>query len=420
MEKYEPYLLRLNKLLLEFRQQAARRDDVREALNGEAARQLRRLVPVETRKSSGAFFTAGALVEKIEGYLADSISQDSVIYDPACGAGDLLLAAARAICSQNGDTRTIEKRLIGRDVHSIFIRVARNRMALQLMQLEVRDLHFQARMFRKVRQGDGLGSRSAFRQATHIVLNPPYGKVEAPQEARWGSGRVSEAAVFMSRIAKLARPGSIVMAILPDVLRSGSNYEVWRDEVSQLLQPLQIDISGQFDHATNVHTCLVQFRRTRRRRSGDSTWHDANRAQETVSEHFTVSVGSVVDFRDKRQGESRVYLSPKHVPSWERLNSAELRRKSERRPISSPFVIVRRMSRVGDRNRAVATLVDLDDVAVVDNHFIVLKPIAGGLEICEKLMDVLRHPATDDWLDQRIRCRHLTVGAVRDIPWLTM
>jgi hypothetical protein len=29
----------------------------------------------------------------------------------------------------------------------------------------------------------------------------------------------------------------------------------------------------------------------------------------------------------------------------------------------------------------------------------------------------LKDPRTTTWLNERIRCRHLTVGAVRDLPW---
>jgi len=30
----------------------------------------------------------------------------------------------------------------------------------------------------------------------------------------------------------------------------------------------------------------------------------------------------------------------------------------------------------------------------------------------------LAKPAIDDFLNQRIRCRHLTVSAIKEIPWI--
>ena len=36
---------------------------------------------------------------------------------------------------------------------------------------------------------------------------------------------------------------------------------------------------------------------------------------------------------------------------------------------------------------------------------------------CEELMAVLRRPKTTDWLDRHIRCRHLTVDSIRNLPW---
>jgi hypothetical protein len=51
----------------------------------------------------------------------------------------------------------------------------------------------------------------------------------------------------------------------------------------------------------------------------------------------------------------------------------------------------------------------------VDNHLLVLEPKAErGIE---ELVQVLRRPETTEWLNQRIRCRHLTVDAVNQIPW---
>lgn len=53
----------------------------------------------------------------------------------------------------------------------------------------------------------------------------------------------------------------------------------------------------------------------------------------------------------------------------------------------------------------------------VDNHLITAKPQNGGEVECKRLLEVLESPEVSRWLDERIRCRHLTVGVVRSLPW---
>jgi hypothetical protein len=44
-------------------------------------------------------------------------------------------------------------------------------------------------------------------------------------------------------------------------------------------------------------------------------------------------------------------------------------------------------------------------------------PRDGSLASCEALMRQLAEDAADRYLNERIRCRHLTVKAVRDVPF---
>jgi len=52
----------------------------------------------------------------------------------------------------------------------------------------------------------------------------------------------------------------------------------------------------------------------------------------------------------------------------------------------------------------------------VDNHLIVLQPKKGGIANCRKLLKLLKTQSTDEWIDSQIRCRHLTVKVVSNIP----
>lgn len=66
--------------------------------------------------------------------------------------------------------------------------------------------------------------------------------------------------------------------------------------------------------------------------------------------------------------------------------------------------------------RVLATLVALDGPVAVENHLIVLKPKDGRYSTCRWLLKALKSPAVTEWLDIRIRCRHLTVGALGEVP----
>src|SRR5437867_9866073 len=66
------------------------------ALNGKASAELRRATSLETRRRFGAFFTGTELSARLLSHCA-SFDETSVAYDPACGMGDLLLAAAKKL-----------------------------------------------------------------------------------------------------------------------------------------------------------------------------------------------------------------------------------------------------------------------------------------------------------------------------------
>ena len=92
-------------------------------------------------------------------------------------------------------------------------------------------------------------------------------------------------------------------------------------------------------------------------------------------------------------------------------------RRFEGRVFSPPFVVVRRTSRPGDKHRALGTIINNARPVAVENHLLVLLPKDGTVKACRELLRVLRKPQTTQWLDQYIRCRHLTVSALADLPW---
>jgi type I restriction-modification system DNA methylase subunit len=93
---YSAYVSKLKRLAVESHRVADWNIRVDAALNGQASVELRRVASVEIRRKFGAFFTgtdlSSELIDCSKGFDATS-----VFYDPSCGMGDLLVAAARKL-----------------------------------------------------------------------------------------------------------------------------------------------------------------------------------------------------------------------------------------------------------------------------------------------------------------------------------
>ena len=55
------------------------------------------------------------------------------------------------------------------------------------------------------------------------------------------------AAQFIAHVLALAKPNQEIVAVLPDVLRSGSRYSRWRSQVEQRATVLSKHVYGRFD-----------------------------------------------------------------------------------------------------------------------------------------------------------------------------
>ena len=131
-----------------------------------------------------------------------------------------------------------------------------------------------------------------------------------------------------------------------------------------------------------------------------------------------VAVGTVVPHRDPESQPLRHYLHAKTIPLGGDFQATDAEMRGfQQRTFSPPFVVVRRTSRPGDRSRGTGTLVHGAEDVLVENHLIVLKPKDGFTASCERLVDLLNSNEARTWLDDRIRCRHLTVGAIKEMPW---
>ena len=97
MKRYSNYVERLERLLEAGPGPSSQDWSARcaAALDGEPSRELRKAISLERRRGAGAFFTGSVLARKAVVRPRRGKECRGKIFDPACGAGDLLLAAAR-------------------------------------------------------------------------------------------------------------------------------------------------------------------------------------------------------------------------------------------------------------------------------------------------------------------------------------
>jgi len=401
-------------------------------LNGQPSSALRDMVPLDVRRSAGAFFTGAELAARALAPYVVAESQSAIYIDPTCGAGDLLVACARRLsleCDLKSTLIQWGQQLRGFDIFPEFVRATRARLALLAIERGAKPtttpLPPLEQLFPHIKIADGLSGLAATIKntiPTHVVLNPPYLKTPAPENCAWASGKVSSAAVFLDDSLAQAQPGTRITAILPDVLRSGSLYMAWRTGVEKRAAVKDIEVVGLFDQFADVDVFILRLV-VGEKNKGPVTWWkpDQSTTSQSVEDLFEVRVGPVVPHRDPNCGQWHAYIHTRLVPAWEQFDADKAsRRRYWGRVFMPPFVVVRRTSAPGDPHRAVASIIVGSAPVAVENHLIVLKPLNNSLSLCRQLVRVLRTEATDKWLDERIRCRHLTVSALRDLPWRSL
>lgn len=421
---YSAYVSTLKRLAAESHRVAGWNIRVDAALNGQASVELRRVTPVETRRIFGAFFTGTDLGSRLIG-CGTGFGATSVFYDPTCGMGDLLIAAARKLplCKTLPDTlRQWGRQLTGTDLHREFIDGARTRLVLLARQRHKTDEALRisdAEFFPNIRVADGLKQEALFTRATHLLLNPPFGQEAAPAGCKWAGGRITEAAAFVITALERARPGTQMLAILPEVLRSGSFSEHWRRRVSQLADVQLVQPYGIFDDSADVDVFLLRLaRRAETQNPAPHVWTNTTAPHTaTVADFFDVHVGRVVPHRDEESGPLRRYIHPRNIAVWVEVTRISEKRHHEGLAYQPPFVVLRRTSRPGHPYRAAATVILGTKPVAVENHLIVCEPHNKSADTCRALMEQLHTQRVNEFLDQRIRCRHLTVGAVAAIPF---
>lgn len=417
MTGFIDYVVGLERLALSGRAEPARA--FAPALDGEAGRELRRMVDLETRRDYGAFFTGSEFAGRLVARAGDTRR----FQDPSCGAGDLLLAAARRLPvgkTLRGTLSLWARHLAGFDLHPEFIRATKARLVLMARSRGVftdplphQDLR---NSFPGIVRQDALAKSAQIAGQATLLMNPPY--FSGPPHSKhawWGIGQLNAAAEFVARYLDQAKGGTQLLAILPEVLRSGSNYTAWRAHIAAQSAALAVESWGIFDANADVDVFMLDVRK-RRRTQVACVWPGRSRPSQALSVKFDVSVGAVVPHRDKKRGTLRRFLDARASPTGAVVRRIKSKRKFKGTVVKPPFVVVKRTSRPGDKFRAAPTVVTGTRPVAVENHLIVCRPKDGTIAQCLALARTLQTERVNRALDRTIRCRHLTVSSVASIP----
>ncbi|MHC2067649.1 N-6 DNA methylase [Bremerella sp. T1] len=451
MKSYDTFVHQLESLLASSHANPQSfRKEIEIATNGLAKSELYRLVPTSLRRKHGAFFTDESLAKTAAKFLEPVIKRGERICDPACGAGDLLLACTQYLPRGGSIKQKIEtwnSSLMGWDLQPSFVRACQIRLLLRAIaqrQDGVQVCPSPSELFSNIQQADGLAQSVHLGSLGGVIMNPPFTSVKSPEHIGWGNGKINASALFTHHVLAQMRSDAKMVAILPDVLRSGSRYRKWRIEIERLANISRVIPLKKFDPTTDVHVFMlvavkrakntivtIQPRIAHEKRITKASWQDSCRNQAyidqqspkelSVSDFFVASVGPVVEYREPRLGQWLPYLQARNLPRWSSVESCDLpKRRFRGRRIAGPFVVVRRTSRPEDTYRVVGTIVSGQEEYAVENHLIVLKPRDGKLSSCRRLLKLFKNTATTDYVNKVMRCRHLTISTINSIPWANL
>lgn len=380
-------------------------------------------ISAEQKKKDGIFFTPKNLSHQA-GKTLEYSQRDGSVLDPACGTGNLLIEVAEKLPVYEDLGETLlgwNEFIYGLDINKKFIELTKKKLInLALERGAIPKEGFSTKqymqMLRNIRVGDFLLQYQRYKgKVDNILMNPPFSNVTTPRDIKWTSGRSNAAALFTYLAAKIISKNGKIVAILPDVLRSGARYEEWRMLMQQMCCHQSMPL-GNFQKGVQVDVFILHG--TKREVDAKIIVPEDACENKTLEKYFKVSVGPVVPHRDKFEGKESPYAHAKILPHWQTISVLDEKICHSGRKIQPPFIAIRRTSSPKDKSRIVASIINCEEVVSVENHIIILEPKDKKISTCQEYLNHLRSPLVNDYVNQNIRCRHLTVGVVKNIPAL--
>ena len=380
-------------------------------------------IPQARRAKLGAYFTPNELSECVIGARQARAMVSGVVLDPACGTGNLLVRVSEFLPVSDCLRTTLGQwgeQLAGLDVEPLFVEACKLQLGISAIlrgATSFSRIPDPRKMFPNIRRGSALKETSLYATADSIVANPPFARRVVPKHTRWGSGLSSVAPLFVDQMVEKCTPSTKMYLILPEVLRTGVRYRRWRSFVSQDCRIEQVEPCGQFAPNVDIDVFFLKLVRRMAQANPQPDWVRAgNTSWMLVNDLFSVSVGPLVDYRSPKEGPYRPFVEAKTTAAWERIHNPPGRRRFRGTIVQPPFVVVRRTSRPSHPFRAVGSIITGEKSVAVENHLIICRPYSGTLRDCRMLLNSLKCEKTNDWINLRSRCRHLSVGLLKRLP----
>ncbi len=272
------------------------RSHVKSILNGKTTSELKRLVSLKYRKDNGIFFTGPQLSKKVANKLKHILTDGTMVIDPACGAGNLLLFCLDHLPKKDTLIETLEywsKIIYGYDLYEEFIITAKLRFILHAMRFfpndKIPDIELK-KYFYNIKVKDSLATNKLNNKQACVVVNPPFGYTKSIKKCSWASGQIQVAGIFMEKIINNAPEGQHIVSILPDVLKSGSRYKKWRDFISNNVSYLDIETCGRFDNETDVDVFILHIIKSLS--PAGLSFDKKRKCTNTISNYFNICKGN--------------------------------------------------------------------------------------------------------------------------------
>lgn len=243
-------------------------------------------LPPGVRSRHGRHYTPPMLAQRLWAMARFACGQRRVdqplpglVWDPACGAGALLLPPLHqhlnAHKGQDPEAalEDLPRLIQGTDTDPSAVWLANAVLAAQLLPVLARIPEARRRPLPKLaRVGDGLSSQPA--SVRVAVMNPPYGRVRLSEEERirWGRylyGHANLYSLFLAAGLESLDDEGVLAALVPTSFLAGRYFASLRDELTRQAPLRGMTFVEERDGVfTGVlqETCLATFTRRRARR----------------------------------------------------------------------------------------------------------------------------------------------------------
>ncbi len=380
------------------------------------------LLTLSDRRKHGIFFSGQAWAETLIAQL--EVNHWKRFLDPSVGSGDLLVEICKKLPLAASPSATLanwSSRLAAIDLRESFLQIAWARIQAVAISRHRKmgwneGIAPSLPMPNSFRTGDALSLSLGLKAGDCVIMNPPYQLSDAPAMSFVGRGKRSAAALHLEHVINGADNGVGIVALVPEVLRSGTSYKRFRNEVSARVRVSGFNSLGSFGRSADVDVAIF-FGVTQKQPPSAEVSSECTIPRPTVGDKYSIRVGPVVPHRTPIKNLEYGYLTAKNSPVWAEIIQPPETAKYSARLEQGPFVVVRRTSSPSDRKRARASLILSSERYLVENHLIIMRPLSGEIDDCRALIAVLQDARTDEWLNKNLRCRHLTVSALTSIPW---